>query len=189
MSNQSGTANGRFPSSIIEGSLETFALCHKKTHEQCAAIDKLVDQLFSVDVRNATCHAASDAAAAIVNFFDVEARLHHEDEEQIFFPMLLALCIDPAEKSALLKIIEILSDDHRMLDKVWGQLRSALLAAAEGRPPSAKINIALATTFVTLQRHHMNCEDTGIMPFARRHLDKAALDNLRQAISTRRRAR
>ena len=86
MSKQSGTANGRFPSSIIEGSLETFALCHKKTHEQCAAIDKLVDQLFSGDVRNATCHAASDAAAAIVNFFDVEARLHHEDEEQIFFP-------------------------------------------------------------------------------------------------------
>lgn len=189
MSNQSGATNGSFPSSEIEDPLVTFALCHKRTREQCAALEKLADQLACGEIGHATRHAASDAAATILNFFDVEARLHHEDEEQLFFPMLLALNIDPAEKAALRKVIEVLCDDHRMLDKVWAQLRSTLLTIVEGKPMPEKINVALIATFVTLHQHHMNSEDTGIMPFARRHLDKAALDDLRRAIAVRRRDR
>lgn len=189
MSNQSGATNGSFPSSETEDPLVTFALCHKHTREQCAALEKQADQLACGDIGSAICQTAADAAATTLNFFDVEARLHHDDEEKIFFPMLLALNIHIAEKAALRKLIEVLSDDHRVLGKVWGQLRSTLLTVAEGRPLRAKINVALITTFVTLHQHHMNSEDTGIMPFARRHLDKAALDDLQRAIAVRRRDR
>ena len=162
--------------------LALFAQFHQRTRQQCADIGKLGERLHDVGMDAVAC----DAATAITYFFDHDANLHHEDEELVLFPMLRALKIDADEKADFDQLMQILTDDHELLGKAWKTLRSSLLSIAKGRLQWVAVDV---TTFSALYRHHLNCEDIGIMPFARRHLDQPNMDELRQALVARRAAR
>jgi len=90
--------------------------------------------------------------------------LHHQDEEQALFPLLIG-------KSALFDgMIERLMLDHEEIEKAW-----SLLAAQLKQPESIKdferLQV-LAIDFEKLQREHLTREDEDFSPQV-----KAALSN------------
>ena len=176
--------NSTFLIPSLDDPLSMFARFHQRTREHCSALEKLATQVHEVGVDMLASNAAQrDMAAAVMQFFDHDARLHHEDEEVVFFPMLRALKIDPDEQLALGKVIQILFDDHRLLEQAWHSLRRSLQAISEGK--SSRVSMDTAT-FTALYRHHMNGEETGLIPLAQRYFDPPAIEALRQALGVRR---
>jgi pyridoxamine 5'-phosphate oxidase len=159
--------------------LAVFTLCHKRIRKQCGNLEALAQDLTRFHVDN----TARNRAAMIVRFFDVDAREHHEDEDMVFFPRLLALDIDTSAKAELGPLLDILSKDHNTLRDVWRSLRQSLLGIVDGKSASTNIDV---TTFIALHQHHMHNEDSSVLPFARRHFDDDALEELRSAIMARR---
>jgi pyridoxamine 5'-phosphate oxidase len=159
--------------------LAMFALCHQHIRKQCGNLEALARDITRFHVDN----TARNRAAMIVRFFDVDAREHHEDEDTVFFPRLLALDIDVSAKTELGLLLDILSKDHNTLRDVWRSLRQSLLGIVDGKSMSTNIDV---TTFIALHQHHMHNEDSSVLPFARRHFDDDALVELQSAIMARR---
>jgi pyridoxamine 5'-phosphate oxidase len=159
--------------------LAMFAACHQHIRKQCGNLETLAQDLSRFHVDN----TARNRAAMIVRFFDIDACEHHEDEDMVFFPRLLALDIDASAKAELGPLLDILSKDHNTLRDVWRSLRQSLLGIVDGKSASTNIDV---TTFIALHQHHMHNEDSSVLPFARRHFDDDALVELRSAILARR---
>jgi hemerythrin-like domain-containing protein len=174
----SGTNDG-LPISALGDPLVFFSHFHKQIHDYCTNLVQLADAIIHTGIDK----DVRDMAQAMVQFFDVDARLHHEDEEREFFPMLLTLNIEAAERAELASVVNVLAADHRMLSQVWWPLRRTLVSIADGTPQTIEMDV---NTFVTLHRQHMNHEEAGVMPFARRYFDNNAIDQLRQALARRR---
>jgi pyridoxamine 5'-phosphate oxidase len=172
-------AGGVSPLPESNDPLAMFTLCHQRIRKQCGNLEALARDLTRYHVDN----TARNRAAMIVRFFDVDAREHHEDEELVFFPRLLALDIDTSAKAELGPLLDILSKDHNTLHDVWRSLRQSLWSIVDGKSASTNIDV---TTFITLHQHHMHNEDSSVLPFARRHFDDDALVELRSAIMARR---
>lgn len=159
--------------------LSFFARCHTETREHCALLEKLIEG------GRAAREGPSmrEQVEPIVGFFEGPARDHHADEEIVFFPLLLSVNMDPGVHIDLKRLIESLHRDHRSLAALWDDLHGAMLLSERG------IDSGLVTevhTFVAVQRHHMNREDSGVLPIARRYLDTDALRALGSAIVDRR---
>lgn len=167
------------PMSTLDDPIATCIAFHQLIRKQCGNLEALAHDLTRFRADN----VARNRAAMIVRFFDVDAREHHADEELIFFPRLLALDIDAAEKIELAALLDVLSKDHRALHEIWQPLRQSLLNIVGGKTQWADVDV---TTFVTLHHHHLHKEDSSVFPFARRHLSDEALQELRGAIVARR---
>lgn len=186
MSNHNGGKSGDYAGASgepeflqLNDPFAMFTYCHQRIRKQCANLETLVQDF----THNHVDGAARKRALMIVNFFDLDAHEHHEDEDLVFFPKLLELNIEAAEKKDLVALLDILSKDHKTLSAAWDRLRDALLTIVEGK--SYWVN-ADVTTFVTLHQHHMHSEDSSVFPFARRYLRGEALHELQRAIVARR---
>jgi len=73
------------PAAGFEVPLEMLSACHGRIEQQCSTLRRLQSHLLA--------HGADDqarvAAAAVMRYFDLAARQHHEDEERDLFPALL----------------------------------------------------------------------------------------------------
>jgi hemerythrin-like domain-containing protein len=163
------------PMSALDDPIATCVAFHELVRKQCGNLETLAHDLARFRADN----VARNRAAMIVRFFDVDAREHHADEESIFFPRLLALNIDAAEKIELAALLDVLSKDHRALHEIWQPLRQSLLNIVDGKTEWVDVDVA---TFVTLHHHHLHKEDSSVLPFARRHFSDEALQELRCAI-------
>ncbi len=122
---------------------------------------------------------APAAFQEIIDFFDNEVVIHHRIEDEVLFPQLLALHLPVSDMRELRALVAALGEDHRMLDALWRDLRSALV---ESRPGASGVQLPDIATFAASYRQHLKREDLGILPFARRHLDNAALAAMTQAV-------
>ncbi len=189
MSNQNGDKNGekngdkRGTSGTplflqLNDPFAMFAYCHQRIRKQCANLEALAQDF----TRHHVDDTARKRASMIVRFFDVDAFEHHEDEDLVFFPKLLELNINAAEKSDLVALLDILSKDHKILSAAWDRLRDALLKIVEGKSDWASVDVI---TFVALHQHHMHSEDSSVFPFARRYIRGEMLQELHRAIVAR----
>jgi hemerythrin-like domain-containing protein len=159
--------------------LQYFAACHAATHVRCSSLAQLVEG--NEDLASPAKAVEIDG---IVRFFEGPARVHHEDEEKFFFPRLSVLRLDQQRHDDLVGLIVSLESDHRELDTLWREVRAYLRAVREGGVRDVR---ALVATFVATHRHHMNREDTGVLPIARRYLDQDSLRAMGAAIAERQR--
>lgn len=157
--------------------LHFFAACHAATRARCSLLEQLAE---------ADDDLASPAKAAqiegIVNFFEGPALKHHEDEEMFFFPRVRDLRLDQDQRLDLISLIASLEGDHRELDTLWREVRALLQVVREGGIGDMR---AVVATFVATHRHHMNREDTGVLPLARRYFDQQSLFAIGAAIVER----
>ena len=167
------------PMSALDDPIATFAAFHQLIRKQCVNLDTLAHDLTRFRADN----VARNRCALIVQFFDVDAREHHADEELIFFPRLLSLTTDATAKAELAALLDILAKDHRALDESWQPLRQSLMNIIGGKTEWVDVDI---TTFITLHYHHLHKEDSSVLAFARRHFSDEALQELRCAIVARR---
>jgi hemerythrin-like domain-containing protein len=105
-------------------------------------------------------------ASAICTFFDGTARAHHEDEERVVFPPLLASA-DPH----LVQHVQRLQQDHGWIEEDWRDLRLQLGSVAEGY---AWHDVAalrtMAEVFCALYLDHIALEESLIYPESKQRL-------------------
>ena len=158
--------------------LELLQACHSRIEHQCATLEKLIAHVG----RHGGDAAARQAAAGILKYFRQAAPLHHQDEEENLFPLLLARL--DREHAALAELPALLEAQHRALDALWTPLDADLEGLAHGQ--GARLPAALAEDFIARNRAHLALENSRILPAARRLLTAADLAELGEAMRVRR---
>lgn len=129
--------------------------CHGRIEAQCVTLDRLVSHLATQgnDVQ------ASQAARAILRYFDTAGQYHHQDEEQDLFPQLLA-----TQDQAVASLIASLLQEHKGMEAAWKSLRPLLIGIAEGQAKSLDANIA--HHFTDVYARHIAAENGQLLPLA-----------------------
>ncbi len=155
--------------------LEMLQACHGRIQAQCDTLHRLGSHLQA----HGDDAQASQAARAILRYFDTAGRHHHQDEEQDLFPRLLATG-DPTAR----ELIAWLLAQHEEMDAAWQALRPQLGDIADQR--SAALDAALAEHFISLYARHIALENASLLPLARTQLDAEQLRTLGQSMAARR---
>jgi len=155
--------------------LEVLEACHGRISKQCDTLDKLLTHLpaHGADAQ------AQQAARAVLAYFDTAAVHHHDDEERNLFPLL-----EQAGAPGACDLVEALTLEHDEHALLWRRLRPQLARIAEGL--AATLDEALTRRFVTMNRTHLEFENTRVLPLARQILGAADIECLGRAMAARR---
>jgi pyridoxamine 5'-phosphate oxidase len=154
---------------------------HVRLEQRAALLARLAEH-----VRQHGSDADARATAGhVMRCFDEDCPIHHEDEEIDLFPLLRALA--PAAEAARAEIlIAALVAQHHDMHAVFAALRPQLAAINDGR--LAILDPAAVDRLHTLCLDHVALEESELVPFARDHLDAAAVERLGRAMAARRNA-
>ena len=155
--------------------LEVLAACHGRIAKQCDTLEKLLAHL---PVHGADAQA-QQAARAVLAYFDTAAVQHHDDEERNLFPLL-----ERVGASGACDLVELLTHEHDALALLWRRLRVLLQQIETGA--TATLDAALARRFISLNRSHLEFENTRVLPLAHQVLGAAEIERLGRAMAARR---
>jgi hemerythrin-like domain-containing protein len=165
----------------FEDPLEVMQGLHLRLEQRAALLDRLTEH-----VRHHGSDADARATAGhVMRCFDEDCPMHHDDEEEDLFPMLRA-ATPAAEQARVGILIAALVAQHRDMHAVYDALRPQLAAVVDGR--LGAIDQALVDRLHALCVKHVDLEEAELFPFARAHLDAAALERLGRAMAARRNA-
>lgn len=148
--------------------------CHKRMLAHCDTLDRIGERLASSGVDQ----DVRDAARQVYRYFATAAKLHHQDEEQDLFPMLVRTSLKIAET------IHHLKQDHQRMETLWQELEP-LLTGIEKIESPAQFTIT-ATEFAQLYRSHIERENEFILSTAQHLLSAQQLNKLGRAMADRR---
>jgi iron-sulfur cluster repair protein YtfE (RIC family) len=154
---------------------------HVRLEQRAALLARLAEH-----VRQHGSDADARATAGhVMRCFDEDCPTHHEDEETDLFPLLREVA--PAAEAARAEIlIAALLAQHRDMHAAFAAVRPQLAAIADGR--LAVLDPAAVDRLHTVCLEHVELEETELFPFAREHLDAAAIERLGRAMAARRNA-
>ncbi len=155
--------------------LDVLEACHGRIAKQCDTLDKLLTHL---PIHGADTQA-QQAARAVLAYFDTAAVHHHDDEERNLFPLL-----ELVGASGACDLVETLTLEHDELSVLWRRLRMDLQRVEAGVAPD--LDKALTRRFISLNRAHLEFENTHVLPLARQVLGAAEIERLGRAMSARR---
>lgn len=167
------------PAAGPDAPLDMLGACHTRVEKQCRTLERLAPHL----IQHGSNADACEAATAVLRYFDIAAVHHHADEEQDLFPALLE-AMAGSDAVCIRDLCRMLSDEHRMLEQHWQQLRTVLQAIAQGLP--AELTPDRVSAFTSAYRSHMAREDQELIPMARRLLGELALEQMGRAMAQRR---
>jgi hemerythrin-like domain-containing protein len=155
--------------------LEMLFACHGRITAQCDTLRRLVEHISTHcnDVQ------ASQAARAILRYFDTAGQHHHQDEEQDLFPTLLAT----HDQTAAALVARLLGE-HKIIEAAWQRLRPFLLDIAENG--SAPLDAETATRFIDVYAKHIILENGELLPLAKILLSPSQLQTLGHNMAARR---
>jgi hemerythrin-like domain-containing protein len=151
--------------------------CHQRMLAHCDTLGRIGERLASSGVDE----DVRDAARQVHRYFATAAKLHHQDEEQDFFPMLVRTSLKIAET------IHDLKQDHRRMEALWQQLDPLLTGIDKLESPAQFTTTA--TEFAQLYRSHIEQENEFILSTARHLLSAQQLSKLGRAMADRRQVR
>lgn len=135
---------------------------HAEVVQALRELERLIDRLEAVDIDD----EVRASSAALCAFFDGTSRAHHEDEERVVFPPLLA-----GGDAALVQHVQRLQQDHGWLEEDWRELRPHLRAVAEGLHwLDTDLMREMAAVFSALYIEHIALEESLIYPASRQCL-------------------
>lgn len=153
--------------------------CHDRIRRELRGLESLHAHLA---IAGADAQARQDAAA-VLQYFEKAAPIHHADEEEDLIPMLQGAARD-ADAALLKLMVPVLMSEHREMALAWEGLRSALQQIAAGA--SVQLDLGDVKHFSLLYAVHMDTEETHIATMARRVLDPARMQLLGNAMRQRR---
>jgi hypothetical protein len=152
--------------------------CHLRIGQRCALLKRIADHLAQhgadTQVRQSCMH--------VLRYFDDAGPKHHADEEQDFFPLLLAAT--PAARRKLQAVLDELVAQHRAMDATWDRLRPMLIGIEAGH--TSAIDENLVDQFHTLNLTHIAIEERDVLAVARERLTPEALEQLGRRMAERR---
>ncbi|MGR3807715.1 Hemerythrin HHE cation binding domain-containing protein [Pasteurella testudinis DSM 23072] len=153
--------------------IEMLYACHSKVKRFCRQLQMLPDYL----VKNGVNQAVKNDVQQILNYFEIAAPLHHDDEEQDFFPALLAH-YPPAKTN-----IDELERQHIVLHENWGKLSQQLKALLDNQRNT--ISPELIRQFVAGYEVHIALEEP-LFELGKQYLSDSELNQLGKVMSNRR---
>ncbi len=139
--------------------LEALKACHVRIRSHCESLRRLL-----LHMNDYGCDAqARQSAVDIMRFFDTAARLHHEDEEDDLLPhMMSATTVNRG--SRLTRLLADIATEHRMMDKVWIELRAVLQEISAGE--ATQLDPLNVDRFIKLYKTHIALEESNVFPLA-----------------------
>lgn len=135
---------------------------HGEVVQSLRELERLIERLAAGDI-DAGMRAA---AAALCAFFDGTSRAHHEDEERVVFPPLLA-----GGDATLIQHVRRLQQDHGWLEEDWRELRPHLSAVADGLQwLDTDLLREMAAVFSALYIEHIALEESLVYPASKQCL-------------------
>lgn len=179
------------PAAGFEAPFEMLAACHERVERMLALMARLRQHLLDKGGDDAARQAAID----VMRYFDQAAPLHHQDEELHVFPALLATA-DARVKGVVGQLLE----DHRQMEALWADVRSALQAVvgaadtappADGAPQAAAFalsagQLSAMDRFNALYQRHLQDEDGTVYPAAQAVIDAPARQKMGEDMMVRR---
>lgn len=165
------------PAPSFDDPLALLRACHDRILGQCLTLERLQQHL-----PGHGCDAdAQQAARAILRYFDIAGRHHHDDEEQDLFPAMLA-----SGDAEAARLIGGLLAEHQQMEAAWQALRPQLAGIAAGE--TAALDTQAALRFMDAYRNHIAQENPHLLPLAARLLNAAQLANIGKHMAQRRNA-
>jgi hemerythrin-like domain-containing protein len=125
-------------------------------------LERMIDRLEAAGSDD----AVRASAKAICEFFDGHARAHHEEEERVVFPPLLA-----GNDAELIQHVRRLQQDHGWLEEDWREMRSQLSTIAEGYTGHDPATLReMSSVFCALYIEHIALEESLVYPASKQRL-------------------
>ena len=158
--------------------LDLIAHDHALQERLCDMLEAIADGLPD-DIDKRQCREAASA----LNF---DLPLHHRDEEQCLFPLLLER---GAATGSLAEVLDRLSQEHAKDESFAGEVVECLEALAEGGTARNPDMLGyMLRGFFEGYRRHIQWENTLVMPAARRYLTPDDLLRLARGMAENRAA-
>ena len=121
---------------------------------------------------------AQGTAKQIQHYFSTAGKLHHQDEEQDLFPILIE------QSNYAAKLIDELEAEHDNLDKLWLNIEPVLLDINN----ISHINNfnEICAQFYSLNKKHITMENEYIFPIAQQQLTTSELQRFGTRMAQRR---
>lgn len=147
------------PAAGFDEPMEVLAGCHERMRRSLALLGRLTEAVAA----GRHDEAVRSAAVDVQRYFDKAAPAHHEDEERLVFPLVLARSAEPAARDA----VQLLAWQHLEMGRCWARLREGLAALAAGEAQAFGPGMqALAQDFIALYERHAELEDRLVFPEA-----------------------
>lgn len=147
--------------------------CHSKVKSFCRQLQILPDYL----EKNGINQAVKNDVKQILNYFNISAPLHHEDEENDFFPELIK--VQPQAKAE----VDELERQHESLHKNWDDLSKQLEGLLVGKREN--VDRDLIARFVSGYDEHIAIEEP-LFELGREHLAQEELSKMGKIMAERR---
>ncbi|WP_150539079.1 hemerythrin domain-containing protein [Actinobacillus vicugnae] len=147
--------------------------CHSKVKRFCKQLQILPEYL----AQHGVTQAVKNDVQQILNYFNLSAPLHHEDEECNFFPALVQ--VQPQAQSE----VDKLESQHEVLHQNWALLSVQLEQLVAGQ--RTEIDSALIAQFIAGYDVHIAIEEP-LFELGRLHLAQAELAQMSEVMAARR---
>lgn len=147
--------------------------CHSKVKHFCKQLRILPEYL----AKNGVDQALKNDVQQILNYFNLSAPLHHEDEECDFFPALLQ--VQPQAQAE----VDELENQHKLLHQNWALLSVQLEALVAGK--RNEVEQELITRFIAGYEVHIAIEEA-LFELGRSHLAQSELEKMGKIMADRR---
>ncbi len=154
--------------------------CHRRIEKQLKTLAKLPAHLADKGVDA----DASNAALAVLRYFEKAAPHHHEDEDLDLFPLLESRIPPGAELVQFRELRARLEEDHGRMAPAWAKIRKPLQAIADGMARS--LDAADIAALQAIYDTHIPAEEGAIPGLVRRYCSAADLEALGRSMAARR---
>jgi hemerythrin-like domain-containing protein len=155
--------------------LDVLEACHGRIARQCDTLEKLLAHL---PLHGADAQSQQAARAVLADF--ATAAVHHDDdEERNLFPLL-----EQVNAPGACDLVETLTLEHDEQALLWRRLRVQLQLIEAGT--AATLDGVLTQRFISMNRSHLEFENTHVLPLARQVLGAADIERLGRAMAARR---
>ncbi|MFQ1023381.1 hemerythrin domain-containing protein [Avibacterium paragallinarum] len=154
--------------------IEMLYACHGKVKMFCRQLNILPSYL----EKNGNIQAVQKDVQQILNYFNIAAPLHHDDEEKDFFPALLKHY--PQAKAE----VEQLESQHESLHQNWAALSAQLEALLNEE--ITHISLDLIENFIAGYDNHIAIEEP-LFELGKQHIPQTELAAMGEVMRERRR--
>ncbi len=163
--------------SLARNPLDMIASAHAVQVQMCDAMERIADGLPD-EVDRRLC-------AQVASCLQFDLPLHHHDEEEALFPLLLRRA---RPEDGIEQILERLAAEHSSDNDFASEIAEALETLGQGgRPANPEMLGYMLRGFFERYRRHVQWENTLVMPLARLRLTAEDLETLQSRMNENRR--
>lgn len=151
----------------VDAPLAEFSECH---HDFVA---RLHSALYLPELVTAAMRARA-MANDLLDLFTEGVFQHHQDEERELFPAVIAAALPGEEVQYVKGMVRRLVDEHRDMERRWGELQPAVREIASGGTPA--VDAARLEDLVQHFFAHAHYEEDEFLPAAQRILGRHSED-------------